>query len=195
MSILLMTAILGIFNTFLPISMNHLDRTFGNLMWFVSDSIYGLQIFSILLTLEALSFLTPSIFNNEFKYRFSKKSAELGTKEGISKADQIKYIMMTVKWYDRYIRDTLSIHIKSREKTINDLVKSILNEDKQLVRKIYSDLGPDKLTLMKTLEDKFQFGQESYFTEYTVFDRIKVMSEFIVPIIAIVITLIGFTIQ
>jgi hypothetical protein len=166
------------------------------LVTLASDIMYGAQFFFITFTLESLSYLFLSFSKNEFKYEFARKSAELSERSSVDETERTKYILIAIRWYDNYIRGLLHIHIKNKDRTINKIIK-LLHYDNQILNEISSDLKQDydKLKLMKSLEYKFRDRNEDYFTEYTSFERIKGMSEFTIPIVTVIISIIGITIN
>jgi hypothetical protein len=104
-------------------------------------------------------------------------------------------MLISIHWYDRYIRDTLHVHIKKKEKTVNRIIKLLFEYDNQIIKDIISDLEADKLNLMRSLEYEFRDSNEDYFVQYTPIERIKGMSEFMIPIVTVLISIISITIS
>jgi len=121
-------------------------------------------------------------------------------KNWFKKNDQIEktyYIIQSIKWYNEYIKNSLNIQLNNINRLFDKIVIETQNQEKLLIDMDNAMRDNNKLGNIKILNaiyTKFVLpgtNFEPFIIEYTYLDKIKGFSNFIIPIIAIIISIIG----
>jgi hypothetical protein len=118
----------------------------------------------------------------------------------INKEDVIekaKYIFYSLNWYDNYLRKSLDLQIKNKDKVFDIIIMELNKDDNKMIMDINDALNKkNKLELVKTLYNvdakhriDGEITREAFLTEFTYLQKIRGLSEFIIPIITVAISI------
>jgi hypothetical protein len=175
---------------------NLLSSSFPKIYGIGTDTL--LLLFLVYLLHIAFPATLPSFISNEFNLYCAMGYIEMSKKQtGISKAQSL---IFAIRWYNKYIRKILRVQIKDI-----DRVYSRVLSDSSL------DIDREIRTIARTLKNQNNSGfnfetvrylnllskeePDKFLSKESSTQRIKDLSGFIIPIITIVLTIIGFLIK
>ena len=167
-----------------------------SIVLFVIQIAKQIQIYLMITIFFSFVYLISYILIKEHRLLFAKECIKIGLK----KNDQIEktyYIIQSIKWYNEYIKNSLNIQLNNINRLFDKIVIETQNQEKLLIDMDNAMRDNNKLGNIKILNaiyTKFVLpgtNFEPFIIEYTYLDKIKGFSNFIIPIIAIIISIIG----
>ena len=161
---------------------------------------WGQMLLTIVL---AFSFLTllPALFLTEFKISFARVCCKVALKKE-DELERAKYILLSLNWYNYYLRNSLDLQLNEKDKLFDNIIMKI-NENSYIIQDIDYALNKNKLELLKLLKllseniysnDK-EKTKEYLLTEFTYADKIRGLSNLIIPLITVAISVISLVLK
>jgi hypothetical protein len=165
------------------------------------DSIIFLQLFFTIILMLSIISIFPSLFLTDFKLSIAKQYCNIALKKN-DEIEKAKYILYSLNWYNYYLRKTLDLQIKNKDKLLDNIIMN-LNEKTNLLENINDALNKNELELIKILiqensknsTSNEENTKEPFLTKFTYADKIKGLSNFIIPITTVAISIIGLILK
>lgn len=178
------------------LKLNFLSSFFPKIYGIGTDTL--ILLFLVFLLHIAFPATLPSFISNEFNLCCAMGYIEMSKENtGISKA---QYLIFAVHWYNKYIRKILRVQINDIDKiysrVISDSSLDIDHEVRAIARTLKNQNNSSfNFETVRYLNLLSKEEPDEFLSKETTTQRIKDLSGFIIPIVTIVLTIIGFVIK